>query len=72
MNGMQLMRLRDCARATLLGQVMQWPGSEMRGLEAMGFLTAVPLGDSRYGHQATAQGLAYLKQPDVLKQLEVL
>lgn len=72
MTGMQLMRLRDCAYATRLGQVTQWPGSEMRGLQAMGFLKEVPLGNGHYGHQATPQGFAYLKQPDVLKQLEVL
>lgn len=72
MTGMQLMRLRDCARATLLGQVMQWPSSEMRGLQAMGFLKEVSLGNGNSGYQTTPQGLAYLKQPDVLKQLEVL
>lgn len=64
MDGMTLLRLRDCAISTRFGLADQWPGAEMRRLDALGFTQAFGA-----GRQVTASGFAFLALPDTKDRL---
>lgn len=64
-DGMLLMRLRDCAASTKLGMVDQIPS--LKRLAQFGLVKAV-----EKGHQVTPEGFAFLREPEIVNRLKRL
>ena len=65
MDGMLLLRLRDCERSTRLGMVDQGFPEKMRQLAAMGYVRKIGR-----GHQTTPSGSAFLADPEIKVRLK--